>query len=194
MVGKIIFLLLALQLSWVAPALSAEAERQRTPVPEELSDAWERFQRALHEWGGRLWERMGTRGAREDRPLISQMLNNKELLGLSGDQVRRLEQLRDNFQRQSIRNEADLRILDLDIGALLDAEPVDLGKLESKIREEEKLRADLRITRIRAIEQGKALLNSEQRKKLGELARQAPPPRAPTSQNPSAGEAGRAPR
>ena len=50
-------------------------------MPEELSESWERFQRALHEWGGRLWERLGPRGAREDRPVISQMLNNKEALG-----------------------------------------------------------------------------------------------------------------
>lgn len=187
--GKFIFLILALLLSVTAPALSAEPERQRAPVPEELSDAWERFQRALHEWGGRLWERVGPRGAREDRPVISQMLNNKELLGLSADQVRRLEQLRDNFQRQTIRNEADLRILELDIGALLDNEPVDMAKLEPKMREEEKLRTDLRIARIRAIEQGRALLNAEQKKKLTELSRQAPMLRAPsTSQNPSASE------
>lgn len=190
MAGKIIFLLLASLLLLTAPALSAEPERQRPPVPEELSDAWERFQRALHEWGGRLWERMGPRGAREDRPVISQMLNNKELLGLSADQVRRLEQLRDNFQRQTIRNEADLRILELDISALLDSEPVDMAKLESKMREEEKLRTDLRIARIRAIEQGRALLNGEQKKKLTELLRQAPMPRGPTSQNPSASERG----
>lgn len=188
--GKFIFLILALLLLVTAPGLSAEPERPRAPVPEELSDAWERFQRALHEWGGRLWERVGPRGAREDRPVISQMLNNKELLGLSADQVRRLEQLRDNFQRQTIRNEADLRILELDIGALLDNEPVDMAKLETKMREEEKLRTDLRIARIRAIEQGKALLNTEQKKKLTELLRQSVTLRAPTSQNPSVIERG----
>ena len=160
-------------------------------MPEELSDAWERFQRALHDWGGRLWERVGPRGAREDRPVISQMLNNKEALGLSADQVRRLEQQRDNFQRLTIRNEADLRILELDIASLLDSEPVEMAKLEAKMREEEKLRTDLRIARIRAIEQGKALLNAEQKKKLTELLRQSLTLRwPPTSQNPSATERG----
>jgi hypothetical protein len=162
---------LALLLIVAVPALSAEPERSKPPVPEELADVWERFQRALHDWGGRLWERVGPRGAREDRPVISQMLNNKEALGLSADQVRRLEQQRDNFQRLTIRNEADLRILELDIANLLDSEPVEMAKLEAKIREEEKLRTDLRIARIRAIEQGKALLNAEQKKKLTELLR-----------------------
>ena len=176
----------------MAPAMGAEPERPRPPVPEELSDAWERFQRALHEWGGRLWERVGPRGAREDRPVISQMLNNKDALGLSSDQVRHLEQLRDSFQRQTIRNEADLRIIELDIAALLDNEPVDMAKLEAKMREEEKLRTDLRIARIRAIEQGKAVLNADQKKKLADLApRESPSLRSPsTSQNPSATERG----
>ena len=188
---KICFLALTLLLLVAVPAWSAEPERPRTPVPEELSESWERFQRALHEWGGRLWERVGPRGAREDRPVISQMLNNKEALGLSSDQVRRMEQLRDNFQRQTIRSEADLRILELDITALLDSDPVDMAKLEAKIREEEKLRTDLRIGRIRAIEQGKALLNADQKKKLIELMRESPTWRSPgASQNPPATERG----
>jgi hypothetical protein len=162
----------ALLLFVTAPVMSAEPERSRPPIPEELSESWERFQRALHEWGGRMWERLGPRGAREDRPVISQMLNNKEALGLSSDQVRRLEQLRDNFQRQTIRNEADLRIMELDIAALLDSEPV-------------------RIARIRAIEQGKALLNADQKKKLTELMRQSLTLQYPkASQNPSATERG----
>jgi len=182
---------LALLLFPAAPVMSAEPERSPSPVPEELSDAWERFQRALHEWGGRMWERLGPRGAREDRPVISQMLNNREALALSAGQVHRLEQLRDNFQRLTIRSEADLRIMELDIAALLDSEPVDMAKLEAKMREEEKLRTDLRIARIRAIEQGKGLLNTDQKKKLTELTRQSLTLRAPgASQNPSATERG----
>lgn len=192
---KVCFYGLALLLFLVVPAMSAEPERSRPPVPEELSDAWERFQRALHEWGGRMWERLGPRGAREDRPVISQMLNHKEALGLSSDQVRRLEQLRDNFQRQTIRSEADLRIMELDIAALLDSEPVDLAKLEAKMREEEKLRTDLRIARLRAIEQGKGLLNPDQKKKLTELMRQPLTLRSPgASQNPAATERGQSSR
>jgi hypothetical protein len=191
---SIIFLSLAFLLVGAVPIMSAEPERSR-PVPEELSDAWQRFQRTLHEWGGRLWQRMGARGAGEDRPVISELLNNKNELGLSTDQVRRLEQLRDNFQRQSIRTDADLRILELDIASLLDNDPVDLAKLEAKVREEEKLRADLRLARIRAIEQGKKLLDGEQKKKFLEIERQSMAERPPSaSQNPSAAERGQSSR
>jgi Spy/CpxP family protein refolding chaperone len=170
------------------PLFAAEPTAPR-PIPEELSEAWDRFQHAVQDWSGRLWERFGTRGSREDRPVISQLLSNKETLNLNADQVRKLEQLRDSFQRQAIRNDADLRIVELDIATLLDNDPTDMVKLEQKMRESEKLRADLRIARIRAIEQARALLNAEQKKKFQELnpsARLSRPPRA--GQNPSATE------
>jgi len=157
--------------SFYALAAGVEAEKPRSAVPEELVDAWERFQRALQDWGGRLRERFGASQSRETQPLITQMLNSREDLGLSPEQVKKLEQLRDNFQRQSIRNDADLRIVELDIAALLDQPTVDTAKVEAKIREAEKLRADLRIARIRTIEQGKALLTAEQRKKFFEADR-----------------------
>ena len=162
-----------------APVSGEEFAPPKAAVPDDLSDAWERMQRALSEWGGRMRERFGGRESREDRPLITLMLANKERLGLSPDQVKKLEQLRDNFQKQSIRHDADLRIVELDLAALLDHDPVEMGKVEGKAREAEKLRADLRIARIRAIEQAKGLLNAEQKKKLQEIGPESRPPRPP---------------
>lgn len=180
---------LACCLLLTAPLMSAEPERLQPSVPEELADAWERFQRALQEWGGRVWERFGGRDSRENQPAISQMLSNKDALGLSADQVRRLEQLRDDFQRQTIRNDADLRIVELDIAGLLEKEPVEIAKLEGKIREAEKLRADLRIARIRAIEHARSMLTADQKKKWHDLSRPMLAPRPPRAgQNPSATE------
>jgi Spy/CpxP family protein refolding chaperone len=171
-----------------ASTIGAEAEKPKLAVPEELTDAWERFQRALQDWGGRLRERFGTKDSREDRPMITLMLNQRDYLGLSPEQVKKLEQLRDTFQRQSIRNDADVRIVELDIAALLDSPTVDVAKVETKIREAEKLRAELRIARIRVIEQAKAVLTAEQRKKFLENpeSRSERPPRS--GQNPSATE------
>jgi Spy/CpxP family protein refolding chaperone len=140
----------------------------------------------VQDWTGQFRERLGAREAREERPVISQILNYRDFLHLTEEQVKKLEQLRDNFQRQSIRTEADMRILDLDIAALLDQQKTDLSKIEQNIRENEKLRADLRIARIRAIEQAKAVLTAEQRKKFYESveSKSARPPRG--GQNPAA--------
>lgn len=180
---------LAVFLVFAVPTMGAEPERLRPSVPEEVADAWERFQRALQEWGGRFLGGVGGRGSRENRPVISQILSHKEALELSADQVRRLEQLRDEFQRRSIRSEADLKIVEIDIAALLETEPVDMAKLEAKVREGEKLRGELRIARIRAIEQARAVLNSEQKKKFQGLDPLPLAPRSPRmGQNPPATE------
>lgn len=183
LLGSLGFFLIVAQ-----PANSAE-QQLRPSVPEEINDAWERFQQALEDWGVRFWGSIGSRGSREGRPVISQMLNNKEALGLSADQVRKLEQLRDGFQRQSIRTEADLKIVELDIAAMLENDAPDMAKLEAKVRQGEKMRADLRIARIRAIEQARGLLSKEQKKKLQELDPQPFTPGPPRSgRNPPAKE------
>jgi Spy/CpxP family protein refolding chaperone len=57
----------------------------------------------------------------------------------------------------------------LDLGGLLRSDPVDMAKVEAKVREIEKLRADGRIEVIRANEQGKAQLTVDQRNKLKAL-------------------------
>jgi Spy/CpxP family protein refolding chaperone len=187
--GKfLISLTLACAVLISASTIGAEVEKPKSAVPEELTDAWERFQRALQGWGGRLRERFGTKDSREDRPMITLMLNQRDYLGLSPEQVKKLEQLRDTFQRQSIRNDADVRIVELDIAALLDSPTVDVAKVETKIHEAEKLRAELRIARIRVIEQAKAVLTADQRKKFLETAESRSGRPARSGQNPSATE------
>ena len=105
------------------------------------------------------------------------MLRYKDELGLSADQVQSLERLRADFQREAILRDADLRIAEMDLTTLLEREPVDLGQVEAKLREIERLRGDLRLARIRTIEQGKAQLSPEQRGKLRALLAEPGPTR-----------------
>ena len=101
-----------------------------------------------------------------ERPLITMMLHHRTELGLTPEQVTRLEAIRGEFTREAIRRGADIRIAELDLGTLLEQDPVDLAKAEAKTREVSQLRAELRIARLRAIEQGKAVLTAEQRARL----------------------------
>jgi len=181
-------IVLAVALGSGVCASAAEGEKSRPSIPDEVGDAWDRLQQVLQEWSDRFRERFGVgRENVENRPVISEMLNRREALGLSADQGKKIEQLRDNFERLSIRNNADLRIVELDIAGLLDTPTVDLAKVEAKVRETEKLRADLRIARIKVIEQAKATLTPEQRKKFYDTV-ESRPPRAARGQNPSAKE------
>ena len=101
------------------------------------------------------------------------MLDNRHELGLSPEQVQDLENLRDEYQREAIRYEADTHSAEIDLQKLLKAEAVDLEQIKVKLQEIEHLKVELRLARIRAIEQGKALLSPEQHGKLQALLGQS---------------------
>lgn len=116
----------------------------------------------------------GSHGRRgHERPLISLMLMSKEQLGLTADQERSLRGLRANFQKESIKQTAEIDVAELDLSDLLEQEKVDIAKAEALARKIAMLRADLRVARIKTIEAGKAVLTPEQRGKLEQLGRES---------------------
>jgi hypothetical protein len=143
---------------------------------EELSRAFDELAGQIRGWGDR-WRGHFTGSDPTERPLISIMLGYRQELGLSAGQVQELERLRADYQREAIKRDADLRVAEMDLAGLLKTDPVDLGRVEAKVREAERLRGDLRIGRIRTIEQGKAQLTPDQRAKLATLLGDPWPPR-----------------
>lgn len=141
-------------------------------APEGTQRAYEDAGRAAHGHRGPWHHRHGQYRGHAGRPLISAALRLRQELGLSPAQVTSLEQLRADYQREAIRRSADIRLAAVDLRALLRPDPADpekradMGQVEAKIREIERLRADLQIGRIRALEQGRAVLTPEQREKL----------------------------
>ncbi|MGH7828505.1 MAG: Spy/CpxP family protein refolding chaperone [Candidatus Binatia bacterium] len=158
-----------LMASVVLPAPASPADKLRPAVHEEVGQAWDDLTREVREWFDRWRGHFNSGTSTEERPLISTILRNREKLGLSADQANNLEQLRNKFQKESIRKEADLRVAEMDLNSSLEAQPVDMRKVEEKIREIERLRADLRLARIRTIEKGKEQLTADQRKQLQDL-------------------------
>lgn len=165
-------------LSIQALTFAAANDRLVLAAQEDMGQGWDDLARGLRQWFGRWGHYFGVLGGREEKPLISIMLENREELGLSAEQVNSLEQLRRDFQRESIRRDADMRIAQMDLDTLLSASTVDMAKVEAKIREIERLRADVRIARIRTIEKGKQQLTAEQRKKLQEIVSESAPARS----------------
>jgi protein CpxP len=106
---------------------------------------------------------------RRGRSVIFMALRNQKELGLSAQQVTSLQQLGLDARRASIKPRADAQLAKLDLFSLLRAEPVDMGKVEAKVREIERLKADGAIARIRTNEAAKAQLSAEQREKLKTL-------------------------
>jgi len=139
-------------------------------IDQQFAQGLDDLGRELREWFGRWGEYFGSGTMKsEERPLIAFILRNREKLDLSPAQVKNLEQLRNDFQKESIRKDADLRVAEMDLNGLLAADKVDMAKVEAKVREIERLRTDLRIARIRTIQKGKEVLTADQRKRLQEL-------------------------
>jgi len=125
-------ILSALLVTALVPLFSQRAPASEQPkfAPrEQLAQGWEDYGRELRDWFSRWWERFGYRSTGEERPLISLMLRNREKLGLSDEQVRRMEQLRTEFEKESIRKDADRRVAEMDLDALLNAATVDMAKV-----------------------------------------------------------------
>ena len=113
---------------------------------------------------GQRWQRH----ARHHRmpTLAGIALRHRAELGLSAQQVESLQKLQVDTRRAAIQRRANAEVAALDLGGLLRSDTVDMAKVEAKVREIEKLRADGRLERVRANEQGKAQLTAEQRDKL----------------------------
>lgn len=124
--------------------------------------------------GGMMGGGMMGAGATNDRPWITVMLDHREELGLSVEQVGRLFTLRDGFAREARKKSEALEKVEQDLDHLLGPGPVDPRAVEAKLKEAEGMRTDLRLARIKVIEEGKGVLTPEQRAKFVELVKQSP--------------------
>jgi hypothetical protein len=108
-------------------------------------------------------ERMGM-------PSPSQLVSMlKAELGLSDDQAKKLREIFFQALKTGIKQRADLRIAEVELRELLDTDSVEMGQVEAKLKAIEGLRTALRLSLIKAHEQAKAVLTSEQRQKLESL-------------------------
>src|SRR5690349_23912039 len=105
-------------------------------------------------------------------------LRHRQAIGLTPAQVDSLRKLGIDAKRDAIKRQADRRLAELDLRTMMMPDPADankprdLSKIETKVREIEKLRADGRVARIRTMEQSRQVLTPEQREKLRTLLTQ----------------------
>ncbi len=100
---------------------------------------------------------------------IRMVLMNQRELDLTAQQVDSLRKLGFDAGRAAIRRRADLQTAMLDLMDLRWSNPVDMGKVEAKVREIERVRGDGTIARIRTAEAVKGELTADQREKLKSL-------------------------
>jgi mono/diheme cytochrome c family protein len=98
------------------------------------------------------------------------MLSLQEELGLSAAQVQRLQGLRSRFEKEAIRQRAEIQATEVDLSDLLAASRPDLKKIEAQVTKIATLTGKLRFARIKTLEEGRAVLSQEQWQKFESMA------------------------
>lgn len=119
------------------------------------------------------------RGSSHEGPLITIMLESAQELGLTPDQERKLRDLRTEFEKESVRRTADIRVAEIELNSLLEQEKWDLAAIEQKVKQIAALRGDLRLARIKTLAAGRAVLTPEQVEKLKQIGHRMRPGFAP---------------
>ena len=164
-----------LSLGLTGTAWAAYMKPFQEPAPN-FPQIIEKMMEDAHFMGPRHRGRRGMRGPLpySVRPLVSISLRYHEELKLTDDQVKRLKDIRDAFSKKAVKERAEMKSRRIDLKRALDTEKIDLTDVEKKIREVSNMRADLRIARLKAIQEGKSVLNAEQQKQLSKIARKRP--------------------
>lgn len=97
------------------------------------------------------------------------ILRFKDEIGLTAEQATKLEKMQDQIKEASIRQQADIKVLEMKLNSTLKNEQTDRKKLESMIRDMAKLKTDLQIQHMNFMLDVKNLLTPEQIKKIEEF-------------------------
>ena len=145
------------------PAAAQQRELPRQPPAEPMQGMMQ---------GQGMMGMMGRRGdaAGRERPQLTLALQNRAELGLTDAQGKTLESLTERFRASAGQRMRELEAAEAELAALLKEDAAAGPQVEAQVRAIEKLRADLRLERIRTIAEGRAALNPEQRAKLDQLA------------------------
>ncbi|MDN5942880.1 MAG: periplasmic heavy metal sensor [Nitrospira sp.] len=97
--------------------------------------------------------------------LIRHLLKHEHDIGLTADQVGKLKEMQLNLDKVRIKTEADIQVAERELKALTEDEKLDLGAIESKLKQSGDLQVGLRMASLKARRDVYAILTPEQRAK-----------------------------
>jgi predicted nucleic acid-binding Zn-ribbon protein len=104
---------------------------------------------------------------------LSLILKLQEKLNLSTEQIEKLKKLQSEFRKETLKENAELQVAEIELDELQLQDPLDLEKVNAKLKQIEAFKTNLRLAYIQTIENGKALLKPEQQKNLQSFERTA---------------------
>src|SRR5437867_2993760 len=117
---------------------------------------------------------------------LHRLLRHGKDVGLSQEQRAKIKAITTDYTKTRIREEADLKLAEVDVRTLVQNEKADLAAIETAMKKSESTRTALRLDGVKALRAAAAVLTSEQVEKwrairmerLGERHREGPQPRA----------------
>jgi Spy/CpxP family protein refolding chaperone len=101
----------------------------------------------------------------EDHPMWKHLM----ALGLDEKQKDAVREIKSRLAKDTIRKKAEKQVAKIEMKDILAKDPVDMKAVETKLRQKESLETDIRLAHIKAMEEVKAKLTPEQRKKMKEM-------------------------
>jgi len=90
----------------------------------------------------------------------------KDELKLSDEQIDKFKKLRNDYERESIRRSADIKIAEMDLWDLFDKKDMTADQVDKKVREVEAKKTDFRVYRFKQVLTIKAILTPDQFEKF----------------------------
>jgi Spy/CpxP family protein refolding chaperone len=90
----------------------------------------------------------------------------KDQLKLSDEQIDKFRKLRSDYEKESIKRGADLKVAEIELWDLMDKKDLNADQIEKKVREVEGKRTDLRVYRFKQLMTVKTILTPEQFEKF----------------------------
>lgn len=100
------------------------------------------------------------------------VLRFADRIGLTADQVKKLNEMLTQHEERMIRGQADIRIKELQLRNYCNGEKIDRREMEKMAREIGDLRVRQQLDRMNLQLDVKALLNAEQRNKIEEMKKE----------------------
>ena len=97
------------------------------------------------------------------------LLRLKAEIGLTPDQVKKIEKMSFDFQESVIRRMADTKILEIKLANYLQGEKINKKNIEKMIKDISAMKADMQIDRVFHFLDIRSILTPEQIKKVNEL-------------------------
>jgi Spy/CpxP family protein refolding chaperone len=95
-------------------------------------------------------------------------------LNLDDQQKAFMGEIKSRMMKETIRRKADMRIAQIELKDLLMQDTVDMKAVEAKVKQLEMMRTEMQLSHIKAMEECKAKLTPDQRKKFREMMEAEP--------------------